>query len=129
MLLIPEEQIGEAMFLKKKKKVEDHSIEKCCHVVFKGLAMAEVISRRPVTVEARLPSQVSQCEICGGQIGTRQVFFREMRFSLSIIPLMPHTHLYLYVALTRRTNLPKIKIFFGNREALSRKVVLTFHFF
>jgi hypothetical protein len=39
-----------------KKKVEDHSIEKCSHVVFKGRAIAEAISRRPVTVEARLPS-------------------------------------------------------------------------
>ena len=55
MLLIPEEQTGEAMCFKK-KKAEDHSIEKCCHVVFKGLAMAEAISRRPVTLEARLPS-------------------------------------------------------------------------
>ena len=40
----------------KKKKVEDHSIEKCSHVVFKGRAIAEAISRRPVTLEARLPS-------------------------------------------------------------------------
>jgi len=54
MLFIPEEQTGKAMFLK--KTTEDHSIEKCCHVVFKGRAMAEAISRRPVTVEARLPS-------------------------------------------------------------------------
>ena len=38
------------------KKVENRSIEKCCHVVFKGRAMTEGISRRPVTVEARLPS-------------------------------------------------------------------------
>jgi len=45
MLLIPEEQTGEVMFLK--KKAEDHSIKKCCHVVFKGRAMAETISRRP----------------------------------------------------------------------------------
>jgi hypothetical protein len=41
MLLNPEEQTGEAMFFK--KKVEDHSIEKCCHVVFKGRAITEVI--------------------------------------------------------------------------------------
>jgi hypothetical protein len=36
----------------------------------KGYAMAEAISRRPLTAEARIRSRVSPCVICGGQIGT-----------------------------------------------------------
>jgi hypothetical protein len=32
--------------------------------------MAQAVSRRPVTAEARVRSRVSPCEICGGQSGT-----------------------------------------------------------
>jgi hypothetical protein len=32
--------------------------------------MAQAVSRRPVTAEARFRSRVSPCEICGGQSGT-----------------------------------------------------------
>jgi hypothetical protein len=31
--------------------------------------MAQAVSRRPLTAEARVPSWVSPCEICGGQSG------------------------------------------------------------
>ena len=34
------------------------------------LAMAQVASRWPVTVEARFPSLVCQCEFCRGRSGT-----------------------------------------------------------
>jgi hypothetical protein len=35
-----------------------------------GRAMAQAVSRQPLTAEARFRSQVSPCEICSGQIGT-----------------------------------------------------------
>jgi hypothetical protein len=39
-----------------------------------GRAMAQAVSRRLPTAEARVRSQVSQCGICGGQSGTGTVF-------------------------------------------------------
>jgi hypothetical protein len=35
-----------------------------------GRAMAQAVSRRPLTAEARFRSGVSPCGICGGQNGT-----------------------------------------------------------
>jgi hypothetical protein len=35
-----------------------------------GCAMAQVVSRRPLTVEARVRDQDNPCGICGGQSGT-----------------------------------------------------------
>jgi hypothetical protein len=35
-----------------------------------GRAIAQAVSRRPLTVETRVRSRVSPCEICGGQSGT-----------------------------------------------------------
>jgi hypothetical protein len=35
-----------------------------------GCAMAQVASRRPITAEARVRSQLSACRICGAQSGT-----------------------------------------------------------
>jgi hypothetical protein len=35
-----------------------------------GRAMAQVVSRRPLTVEARVCTRVNPCGICGGQSGT-----------------------------------------------------------
>jgi hypothetical protein len=40
-------------------------------------AMAQAVSRRPLTAEAREWSRVCQCGICGGQSGTRTGFFPE----------------------------------------------------
>jgi hypothetical protein len=34
-----------------------------------GLAMAQAVSRRSLTVEAQVRRQISQCGICGGQSG------------------------------------------------------------
>jgi hypothetical protein len=39
-----------------------------------GRAMAQAVSRRPPTAEARVRSRVSPCGICGGQSGTRTDF-------------------------------------------------------
>jgi len=48
-------------------------------------------------------SQVSPCEICGGDKAVMgQVFLRVIRFPLSLIPTMLHTQHYLRVALSRR---------------------------
>ena len=38
---------------------------------FVGCAMAQTVSRRPVTAEARLQSQASPCGTCSGQSGTQ----------------------------------------------------------
>ena len=35
-----------------------------------GRAMAQAVSRRRLTAEARVQSRVSQCGVCGGQSGT-----------------------------------------------------------
>jgi hypothetical protein len=44
--------------------------------------MAQAVRRRPLTVDARVKSQASTCDICGGQNGT-----------VNIISLMFHAHL------------------------------------
>ena len=50
-----------------------------------GRAVAQAVSRRPPTAEARVPSRVSPCGICGGQNGTGTGFFPEyFGFPLSI---------------------------------------------
>jgi hypothetical protein len=36
--------------------------------------MAQAVSRRPLTAEARVRSRVSPCETCGGQVALGQVF-------------------------------------------------------
>jgi hypothetical protein len=49
-----------------------------------GRAMAQAVSRRPVTAEAWVGSRVGPCGICGGQSGTGTGFPRVLRVSLSI---------------------------------------------
>jgi hypothetical protein len=52
---------------------------------FKGRAMAQVVSRRPLTAEARVRARVNPCGICGGQSGTGTGFSPEFfGFPLSI---------------------------------------------
>jgi hypothetical protein len=53
--------------------------------------MAQAVSRRPLTVEARVRSRVSQCGICGGQSGTVTGFSTSTSVSLvSFIPPVLH---------------------------------------
>jgi hypothetical protein len=49
-----------------------------------GRAMAQAVSRRSLTVEARVRARVNPCGICGGQSGTGTGFLRVLWFSLSI---------------------------------------------
>jgi hypothetical protein len=48
-----------------------------------GRAMAQAVSRRPLTAEAWVRSQVSPCGICGGQRGTGTGFSP----STSVVPV------------------------------------------
>jgi hypothetical protein len=51
----------------------------------KDCAMAQVVSRRPLTAEAWVRARVNPCGICGGQSGTGTGFFSEFfGFPLSI---------------------------------------------
>jgi hypothetical protein len=55
-----------------------------------GRAMAQAVSRRPLTAEARVLDLVNPCGICGGQSGTGTGFLRVLRFSpVNIIPPSP----------------------------------------
>jgi hypothetical protein len=62
-----------------------------------GRVMAVAVSRRPFTAEDLVRSQVSPCEMCGGQSGTGTSFSPGTSVSpVSIIPPMPHTHSFTY---------------------------------
>jgi hypothetical protein len=52
-----------------------------------GRAMAQAVSRRPLTAEARVQSRVTPCGICGGQSGTGTDFFP----STSVLPCQFHS--------------------------------------
>jgi hypothetical protein len=58
-----------------------------------GRAMAQAVSRRPLTAEARVRSRFNPCGICGGQsgTGTGPPPPRVLRFSpVSFIPTVLH---------------------------------------
>jgi hypothetical protein len=57
-------------------------------------AVAQAVSRRLFTAEARIRAYISPCGICGGQSSRLgQIFLRVLRFSLvNIIPPLTHIH-------------------------------------
>jgi hypothetical protein len=56
-----------------------------------GRAMAQAVSRWPLTAEARARSRVSPCGICGGQSGTGTGFFPSTSvFPVNFIPPVLH---------------------------------------
>jgi hypothetical protein len=62
-----------------------------------GRAMAQAVSRRPLTEEARVRSYVRPCEIFGRRSGTGTGFSPSTPVSpVSIIPPMLHTHSFIY---------------------------------
>jgi hypothetical protein len=52
-----------------------------------GRVMAQAVSRRPLTAEARVRSRVSPCGVCGEQSGTRTGFSPK----LSVFPCQFHS--------------------------------------
>jgi hypothetical protein len=58
--------------------------------------VAQAVSRRPLTVESRVPALVNPCGICGGQSSTGQVFLKVLRVSpVNIIP--PSFSILIYI--------------------------------
>jgi hypothetical protein len=58
-----------------------------------GLAMPQVVSRRPLTEEFRVRALVNPCRICGGQSGTRTGFFT----SSLVFPCHYHSTIVLHI--------------------------------
>jgi hypothetical protein len=90
--------------------------------------MDQAVSLRPLTAEARVQFQVSRFEICGRQSATGTGFYPSTSvFSGNISQPMLHTHLYLHVAVTGKTNGRGLGTFqkamlFQNSGTLDRKV-------
>jgi hypothetical protein len=66
-------------------------LECCSYIIFPqtvryitGGARAQAVSRRILTAEARVPSQVSTCEIVVDKVALGQVFLTILRFPLSV---------------------------------------------
>jgi hypothetical protein len=85
--------------------------------IMKGSAMAQAVSRRPLTAESRVRTQINPCEICGGQSVTGTDFFSSSSvFTLSIQfhRLSPYSYIIrgikkicsLLVAVQRRSLTP-----------------------
>jgi hypothetical protein len=67
--------------------IRPHVVIKCTVIYSLGRAIAQEVSRRPLTAEAHFHTHFSPCEIYGKQSGTGQAFLRALRFyTVSIIP-------------------------------------------
>jgi hypothetical protein len=75
-----------------------------CELLLMGRAMAQVVSRRPLTAEARVRDRVNPCGICGGQSGTGTGFST----SSSVFPCQYHS-----------TVAPQTHIIWGMRNMLT----------
>jgi len=89
-----------------------------------SLSVVQVIddafSRRLLTAEALVRSQVSPCEICGGKSGTGTRFSRSTSGLPVVIPPMLLAHLHRYVAVTRGTDVRSLGTF--QKATLFRKL-------
>ena len=73
--------------------------------------MVQAVSRRLLTAEARIRSQVSQPKMCVDKEVMGRVFLRVFRFSpVSIIPQFPPLDFHTQIALTQRTDGPILRI-------------------
>jgi hypothetical protein len=73
-----------------------------------GRAMAQAVSRQPLTPETGVRARVRACRICGGESGTRTVFLRVLRFSpiKHYCTVAVHAHItYVLVAIVQRPRL------------------------
>jgi hypothetical protein len=73
-------------------------------IIIIGRAMAQALSRRPLTTDARVRSRVSTCGICGGQSGTETGFPRQ--FHSTVAPLHGKTKKKLIIFITGLHNKP-----------------------
>jgi hypothetical protein len=95
----------------------------------RGRAVAHEISRLPLAVEARVRSQFSSCEICGGQSGTETGFSP----STSIFPCQYHSKSVPYSSSStcycfqknKRAKPGNKQCSFGNRR-VEQKITFTF---
>jgi hypothetical protein len=62
-----------------------------------GRAMAQVVSRQPLTAEARVRARVNPCGICGGQSGTGTGFSPSF---FSVFPCQYHSTIAPYSIIT-----------------------------
>ena len=66
--------------------------------------MAQAVIRRPFRVEARVRSQASPYEICGGRVAVEQGFLRVvLLYPISVVPPMLRA-LHVHVSFTSRTS-------------------------
>jgi hypothetical protein len=90
-----------------------------------GRAMAQAVSRTPLTAEAGFRSQASTCDICGGQSRTGTDFSP----STLVFPCQYHSHqgcifFFIYLLLLLEGQTGEAWESFRNRRALDRKVHL-----
>jgi hypothetical protein len=82
--------------------------------------MTRAVSRRSLTAEARLRSQLVRVRFAVDKVALGQIFFRILRlFIIKIIQPVFHAHLLLCVALISRTNGRRLRAF--QKEMLFRK--------
>jgi hypothetical protein len=65
-----------------------------------GRVMAQAVSRRPLTAEARVCTQVSPCGVCGGQSGNGTGFYT----SFSVFPCQHNFTVALHTHIIRGMN-------------------------
>jgi len=82
------------------------------YTVSRSHAMAQAVSRRPLTTGPRFDPTSVRVRYEVGKLALAQGFDRVLRFShVIIISTMLHNHLHVYVALTRSTNGRNLRTF------------------
>jgi hypothetical protein len=96
-------------------------------------AMDQAVGLGLLAAEAEIQSPVSPCEICSRQSAAGKSFYQSTSvFPGNIIQPILHTHLYLHVALTRRTSGRGLGTFqkamlFQNSRSIEEKSTFTFY--
>jgi hypothetical protein len=88
-----------------------------------GLAMVQLVSRRPLTVEEPFVTRASSCEIYNERSGNETGISPSTSVSpVSTIPPMLHTHFHLITTIIRKTT----KTLLGGRFGVRTPVGATF---